>query len=153
MGLLEFTRSRRGSELIGIAILAAGLSLGAALVTYHSDDASAFHTSTNTVVANAIGYYGATIAWVFVSFFGFASLLFPLSLLVAGWNRLWGREIEFLQTKLIGFTILTIASPPLLDPALGKGCVLGGLLPAAGCPRSEINALPSPHPNPRGAPP
>src|SRR5713101_5192010 len=109
------SRSRRGSELIGIAILAVGLSLGAALVTYHSDDASAFHTSTNTVIANAIGYYGATLAWIFVSFFGFASLLFPASLLVAGWNRLWGREMEFLQTKAVGFAILAIASPPLLD--------------------------------------
>src|SRR5260221_2079153 len=151
MGLLEFTRSRRGSELIGIAILAAGLSLGAALVTYHSDDASAFHTSTNTVVANAIGYYGATIAWVFVSSFGFASLLFPLSLLVAGWNRLWGREIEFLQTKLIGFTILTIASPPLLDLAVGKVWVRGALLPAGGYLGSEINGVASRNLNAGGA--
>ena len=51
MGLLEFSRSRRGGELIGIVILAVGISLGAALITYHSDDASAFHSSTNTVVA------------------------------------------------------------------------------------------------------
>src|ERR1700716_3367346 len=108
MGLLEFSRSRRGGELIGIVILAAGIFLGAAIVTYHSDDASAFHTSTNTVIANAIGYYGATLAWIFVSFFGFASLLFPVSLLVAGWNRLCGREIEFLQTKAVGFVILAI---------------------------------------------
>src|SRR5258708_35228202 len=148
MGLLEFTRSRRGGELIGIAILAVGLSLGAALVTYHSDAASAFHSSTNTVIANAIGYYGATLAWIFVSFFGFASLLFPLSLLVAGWNRLWGREIEFLQTKLIGFTILTIASPPLLDLSVGKVWVRGALLPAGGHPGSEVHRLSSRHPDP-----
>ena len=32
------------------------------LVTYPTDDSSAFHTSTNIVVANAIGYYGATLA-------------------------------------------------------------------------------------------
>ena len=151
MGLLEFSRSRRGGELIGIIVLMVGVILGAALVTYHSDDASAFHTSTNTVVANAIGYYGATIAWVFVSFFGFASLLFPAALLVAGWNRLWGREIEFLQTKLIGFTILTIASPPLLDLALGKVWVRGALLPSGGYLGSEINRIASGNLNSGGA--
>ena len=151
MGLLEFSRSRRGGELIGIVILAAGLSLGAALVTYHSDDASAFHTSTNTVIANAIGYYGATLAWIFVSFFGFASLLFPASLLVAGWNRLWGREIEFLQTKAVGFAILAIASPPLLDLAFGMVWVRHSLLPAGGYLGSEINRIASGNFNVAGA--
>src|SRR5216684_3208963 len=151
MGLLEFTRSRRGGELIGIAILAVGLSLGAALVTYHSDDASAFHTSTNTVIANAIGYYGATLAWIFVSFFGFASLLFPASLLVAGWNRLWGREMEFLQTKAVGFAILAIASPPLLDLSFGMVWVRHSLLPAGGYLGSEINRIASANLNAAGA--
>jgi S-DNA-T family DNA segregation ATPase FtsK/SpoIIIE len=151
MGLLEFTRSRRGGELIGIAILAVGLSLGAALVTYHSDDASAFHTSTNTVIANAIGYYGATLAWIFVSFFGFASLLFPVSLLVAGWNRLCGREIEFLQTKAVGFVILAIASPPLLDLSFGMVWVRHSLLPAGGYLGSEINRIASANLNAVGA--
>src|SRR5258708_40063111 len=151
MGLLEFTRSRRGGELIGIVILAAGLALGAAVVTYHSDDASAFHTSTNTVIANAIGYYGATLAWVFVSFFGFASLLFPLTLVVVGWNRMWGREIEFLQTKAIGFTILAIASPPLLDLSFGMVWVRHSLLPSGGYLGSEINRIPSANLNAAGA--
>ena len=93
MQLLEFARSRRGGELIGLVVLATGIMLLLALVTYHTDDSSAFHTSTNTVVANAIGYYGATIAWLFVSFFGFASLLFPAALLVIGWQRL--RALNF----------------------------------------------------------
>src|ERR1043166_5986631 len=132
MQLLEFARSRRGGELIGLVVLATGLMLLLALVTYHTDDSSAFHTSTNTVIANAIGYYGATFAWIFVSFFGFAALLFPAALLVGGWNRLWGREIEFLQTKLIGLTILIIAMPPLLDLAVGKVWVRGALLPSGG---------------------
>jgi S-DNA-T family DNA segregation ATPase FtsK/SpoIIIE len=151
MGLLEFSRSRRGGELIGIVILAVGISLGAAVVTYHSDDASAFHTSTNAVIANAIGYYGATIAWIFVSFFGFASLLFPLALLVVGWNRLWGRDIEFLQTKLVGFTILTVASPPLLDLTVTKVWVRGALLPSGGYLGSEINRIASGNLNRGGA--
>ena len=132
MELLQFARSRRGGELIGIVILAAGISLSLALLTYHPDDSSAFYTSTNSVVANWIGYYGATIAWLFVGFFGFASLLFPGALLVAGWNRICAKEIEYLQTKAIGLVILIIAAPPLCDLAFGKVWLRGALIPSGG---------------------
>ena len=36
--------------LIGIIILALGICLSLALLTYHPDDSSAFYTSTNTAV-------------------------------------------------------------------------------------------------------
>src|SRR5207245_8521766 len=98
MELLHFTKSTRVVELVRIVVLAAGLSLGAALVTYHPDGSSAFYTSTNSAISNAIGYYGATVAWIFVGFLGFASLLFPLGLLVVGWQKFWGNELEYLQT-------------------------------------------------------
>src|SRR6476660_3750416 len=120
MELGQFAKSRRGGELIGIVVLAAGVSLAASLLTYHPNDSSAFFTSTNTVIANAIGYYGATVAWIFVGFFGFASLLFPAALIVIGWNRFWGRELEYAHTKLVGFVILALSLPPLFDLAAGK---------------------------------
>src|SRR3954466_14691018 len=113
MEVLQFAKSRRGGELIGIVVVAIGISLAAALVSYHPTDSSAFFTSTNSAIDNWIGYYGATVAWLFVGFFGFASLLFPAVLLVSGWNRFWGKEIEFLHTKLIGLFVLVIALPPL----------------------------------------
>src|SRR5713226_7822402 len=139
MELLPFAKSRRGGELIGIVVLAAGLSLGAALVTYHPDDSSAFYTSTNSIIANAIGYYGATIAWIFVGFLGFASLLFPTALLVIGWNRFWGKELEYLQTKLIGFVVMIISVPPLLDLVAGKIWFRGALIDAGGYLGEEID--------------
>ena len=132
MEILHFTKSRWGGELVGIVVLAVGLSLGAALATYHPDDSSAFYTSTNSAIANAIGYYGATVAWIFVGFFGFASLLFPLAMLVIGWNRFWGKELEFIQTKLIGFLILVVSLPPLFDLAIGKLWLRGALIPSGG---------------------
>ncbi len=138
MNLLQFTKSRRGGELIGIIILAAGVSLGAALATYHPNDSSAFYTSTSTTVANAIGYYGATIAWIFISFFGFAGLLFPLALVVIGWNRFWGKEIEYAHTKLIGFVILSIALPPMFDLVKGKVWLRSALIPSGGYLGQEI---------------
>ena len=139
MEILHFAKSRWGGELVGIVVLAVGLSLGAALVTYHPEDSSAFYTSTNSAISNAIGYYGATIAWIFVGFFGFASLLFPAAMLVIGWNRFWAREVEFVQTKLIGFLILAVSLPPLLDLVVGKRWLRGALIAAGGYLGSELD--------------
>ncbi|HKO56537.1 MAG TPA: DNA translocase FtsK [Thermoanaerobaculia bacterium] len=151
MGLLEFAKSRRGGELIGTVVLSAGLSLALALLSYHPNDSSAFFTSTSSVIQNWIGYYGATIAWIFVGFFGFASLLFPAALLVIGWNRFLSRELEFVQTKLIGFLILTISLPPLFDLALGKVWLRGALIPSGGYLGQEIDRAASGNLNAGGA--
>ncbi len=141
MELLQFAKSRRGGELIGIIVLAAGVSLGGALLTYHPNDSSAFFTSTNTIIQNAIGYYGATIAWIFVGFFGFASLLFPTALLVIGWNRFWGKELAYAQSKLVGFVILGLSLPPLCDLMLGKVWLRDALIPSGGYLGQEIDRV------------
>jgi S-DNA-T family DNA segregation ATPase FtsK/SpoIIIE len=151
MELSQFARSRRGGELIGVVVLAIGISLAAALVSYHPGDSSAFFTSTNSTIANWIGYYGATVAWVFVSFFGFAGVLFPGALLVVGWNRFWGKEIEYLQTKLIGFTILALALPPMCDLTIGSIWFRGALVPSGGYLGTEINHAASSNLNATGA--
>ncbi len=140
MQLFEFAKSRRGGELIGITVLAAGFTLALSLLTYHPNDSSAFFTSTTGAVSNAIGYYGATVAWLFVGFFGFASLLFPSALLIVGWNRFWGKDLEFVQTKLIGFGILLIAIPALFDLAVGKVWLRGSLVPSGGYLGQEIQS-------------
>jgi S-DNA-T family DNA segregation ATPase FtsK/SpoIIIE len=149
--LVDFFRSRRGGELTGIVIVAVGISILAALVTYHPRDSSAFYTSTDTEIRNAIGYYGATLAWIFVSFFGFASLLFPSVLLAAGWNRFWGRDIEYFHTKLIGFVILALSMPPLFDLAVGKVWLRGSLILSGGYLGQEINRTISANLNTSGA--
>jgi S-DNA-T family DNA segregation ATPase FtsK/SpoIIIE len=151
MELLQFAKSRRGGELIGIVVVAIGISLAAALLSYHPNDSSAFFTSTNSAIQNWIGYYGATVAWLFVGFFGFASLLFPGVLLVTGWNRFWGKEIEFLHTKLIGLFILVVATPPLFDLALGKIWLRGALIPSGGYLGQEIDRAAASNLNGAGA--
>ncbi|HEX6084806.1 MAG TPA: DNA translocase FtsK [Thermoanaerobaculia bacterium] len=151
MQLVEFFRSRRGGELIGIVVVAIGISVFASLVTYHPRDSSAFYTSTDTEIRNAIGYYGATLAWIFVSFFGFASLLFPGVMLAAGWNRFWGRDIEYFHTKLIGFVILALTMPPLFDLAVGKVWLRGSLILSGGYLGQEINKAVSGNLNTSGA--
>ncbi len=139
MELSSFFRSRRGGELVGIVVFAAGVIAAASLLTYYPDDSSAFYTSSDGTTRNAVGYYGATLAWILISFFGFAGFLLPATLLAVGWNRFWGREIEYVHTKLLGFLVLVTALPPLLDLALGKIWVRGALIPAGGYIGSEID--------------
>ncbi len=149
--LVDFFRSRRGGELAGIVIVAVAISIAAAIVTYHPRDSSAFYTSTDTEIRNAIGYYGATLSWIFVSFFGFASLLFPSVMLAVGWNRFWGRDIEYFHTKLIGFVVLALAMPPLFDLAVGQVWLRGALLASGGYLGQEINTAVSGNMNTSGA--
>jgi DNA segregation ATPase FtsK/SpoIIIE, S-DNA-T family len=151
MQLTEFFRSRRGGELIGIVVVAIGISLGAAILTYNPRDSTPFFSSSNTEIHNAIGYYGATLAWIFVSFFGFASLLFPGMLLAGGWNRFWGRDIEYFHTKLIGFTVLALSLPALFDLVIGKIWLRGSLIAAGGYLGHEINDAVSGNMNTSGA--
>jgi DNA segregation ATPase FtsK/SpoIIIE, S-DNA-T family len=151
MELLQFAKSRRGGELIGIVVLAAGVSLAGALLSYHPNDSSAFFTSTSTIVQNAIGYYGATVAWIFVGFFGFASLLFPTALLVIGWNRFWGKELAYAHTKVIGLVILALSFPPLFDLIGGKVWLRGALIPSGGYLGQEIDRVASGNLNRSGA--
>lgn len=139
MELLQFLKSRRGSELVGIVILAIGITVSASLLTYHPGDPSAFFTTTSTEVSNAIGYYGSTLAWVLVEFFGIAGILFPVALVLLGWNRFWDKPVEFFHTKLVGFIILVISLPPLLDLAVGKFWFRGALLSAGGYVGHEID--------------
>ncbi|HEY5610917.1 MAG TPA: DNA translocase FtsK 4TM domain-containing protein, partial [Thermoanaerobaculia bacterium] len=139
-GLLQFLKTRLGGELTGILILAIGVTIATALVTYHPDDSSAFYTSSTGEVRNAIGYYGATLSWILVSFFGVASFLFPVALLLAGWSIFWAKPIDYLHTKLIGFIIVVASTPPLLDLIAGKFWFRGALIPSGGYLGAEINA-------------
>ncbi|HET7710623.1 MAG TPA: DNA translocase FtsK [Thermoanaerobaculia bacterium] len=151
MGVADFAKSRRGGELIGIVVLAAGISLTAALLSYHPGDSSAFFTSTSSTISNWIGYYGATVAWVFVNFLGFASVLFPAVLLIVGWKYFWGKEIEYLHTKLVGFIVLVVALPPLLDLTLGKIWYRGALISSGGYLGQEIDRAVAANLNSSGA--
>jgi S-DNA-T family DNA segregation ATPase FtsK/SpoIIIE len=141
MELFQFLKGRRGGELIGIVILAVGVAVAASLVTWHPADSSAFFTSTSGEVSNAIGYYGATLAWILVNFFGFASVLFPAGLLMIGWNRFWARDIEYFHTKFFGFLVLAVSLPALLQLILGKVWVRDSLVAAGGYLGDEITRV------------
>ncbi len=141
MELLHFMKSRRGGELVGIVILAVGVIVTASLITYHPGDSSAFFTSSENAISNAIGYYGATLAWILISFLGFASVLLPVSLLALGWSRFWGHDVEYLHTKMLGIAVMLLALPPLLDLTVGKVWIRGSLIQSGGYLGSELHEL------------
>jgi DNA segregation ATPase FtsK/SpoIIIE, S-DNA-T family len=138
MELLRMMKSRRGGEILGVVTIAAGITVAAALLTYHPADPSAFYTSSQKEIANAVGYYGATLASILIGFFGLASFLFPAVLLIVGWNRFWNRAIEYVHTKLLGLLILVVALPPLLDLAFGEFWFRSALVAAGGYLGREI---------------
>ena len=138
MELLSFFKSRRGGELTGIIVLAAGVTTAAALLTYHPTDSSAFFTSTSSDIANAIGYYGSTLAWVLIGFFGFASFLLPFAFLIWGWKLFWGHSLEYFHTKLVGFLILQVSLPPLLELGIKSIWFRGALVQSGGYLGHEI---------------
>ncbi|HUF18646.1 MAG TPA: DNA translocase FtsK 4TM domain-containing protein, partial [Thermoanaerobaculia bacterium] len=144
-------KSRRGGEMIGIIVLACGIIVGASLATYHPGDSSAFYTSMTGEVSNAIGYYGATLAWVLVGFFGFGCLVFPAAMLIAGWNRFWGREIEYVHTKLFGLLVIIVSLPPVLSLLFDKVWYREALLSSGGYVGEEIMKAASANLNEVGA--
>jgi DNA segregation ATPase FtsK/SpoIIIE, S-DNA-T family len=139
MDVTGVLKSRRGAEVLGVVVLAMGVTLAISLLTYRPTDSSAFFTSTSIEIHNAIGYWGATVAWVLVGFFGLASLVLPASLILLGWNRFWGKEVEYFHTKLFGFVILLVALPAILDLAIGKVWFRGSLVRSGGYLGHEIS--------------
>jgi S-DNA-T family DNA segregation ATPase FtsK/SpoIIIE len=134
-------KSRRGAEVLGIVILAIGVTLAISLLTYRPNDSSAFFTSSSTEIHNAIGYWGATLAWVLVGFFGAASLVLPASLILLGWNRFWGKDVDYFHTKLFGFVILLVVLPAIFDLAIGKVWFRGSLVRAGGYLGFELSRV------------
>jgi DNA translocase FtsK/SpoIIIE-like protein len=133
-----FASSRRGGELIGIVVTALGITLAMSLLSYYPNDQSAFFSSSDTTIRNWIGYYGATVAWIFIAFFGLPSLFFPAAIILIGWLRFWGREVDAPSMRLLGLLLLVTSIPALLDTTVGKIWLRGALIPSGGYLGTEI---------------
>ena len=109
----------KGAELLGIACILAAMLLGASFLSFHSDDPSVLHQSTDAAtIRNWIGPVGAELAALGFGLLGLAVLLLPLLLVVFGWRRLRVRDEAGSFGRGVGGVLLLLTFPGLLQLTL-----------------------------------
>ncbi len=128
------TLERRRDEFLGILIVAAGVLLLAALVSYNPQDPSLFSSVHDPTVhpRNWAGRFGASFSDGALQFFGLAALVFPLVLLAAGIRRFRAKPRESWGARGAGLLLILLSAAPLAHLAFGRPRLLGGGLGAGG---------------------
>ena len=126
--------ARRRDEFLGIVLVALGLLLLAALVSYHPNDPSLFSAVNDQGVRprNWAGRLGASFADGSLQFFGLAAFVAPFVLLVVGWRRFLSRPAGAWVTKGLGVLLVVLTLAPLSHLAFGRPRAFGGGLDAGG---------------------
>jgi S-DNA-T family DNA segregation ATPase FtsK/SpoIIIE len=124
----------KGSEILGILLLAAGIFLVLGLGTHHPQDPSLLHRvpEESAHARNWIGPVGAHISALAFGFFGLTCLLIPLFLLAAGWRRLRRRGAPKVVGRGFGAVLLLASVPALLHIGFGRINWLDGSVAAGG---------------------
>ncbi len=126
--------ARGRDEFLGIVIVAAGLLLLVALLTYHPGDPSLFSSVADHSAKprNWAGRVGASFSEGAFQFFGFAALVLPAAILGVGLRRFLSRGLGAPGTKLLGLLVVVLSVAPLLHMAVGRPGFIGGGLSAGG---------------------
>jgi DNA segregation ATPase FtsK/SpoIIIE, S-DNA-T family len=124
----------KGSEILGLLLLAAGVFLVLSFGSHHPQDPSLLHRvpTEETRVHNWIGAVGAQISAAAFGFFGLTCLLIPLFLLLGGWRRLRGKGMRKVVGRGFGAVLLLAATPALLHIGLGRITWTDGSIAAGG---------------------
>jgi len=118
---------------LGIVFLVVALLLGAGFLSYHPNDPSLFHESSEPrATSNWIGPVGSEIAAVCFGVFGVAALLLPLLLLVAAWRRVSRQGSERIFGRGFGGLLLLLALPGMLQLTLSAISWRGVRIPSGG---------------------
>ena len=122
-------------RLSGLAVIAAGIALAAALATYRSTDPS-FNTATGEAAQNALGGAGAICADLLWQYFGLGAILFPLA--VTAWGILifrlkWHkyqilRVLCFIPTLFLTLVLLSARPAVSFSPVIAG--FSGAVMPA-----------------------
>jgi S-DNA-T family DNA segregation ATPase FtsK/SpoIIIE len=135
----EAPRNTRRNEIIAIALLALGLLLALCLASYNPNDPS-WNAAGQNEARNLVGVIGANVAAVAFQAVGLAAYLLPALLLAAAWRRFRTRRIQAPLSRMIGLTILVLASAalvtlssikPLFDSSFHPGGLAGTVIAQA----------------------
>jgi DNA segregation ATPase FtsK/SpoIIIE, S-DNA-T family len=137
------TRSRRGTEFLGLVAFAVALMLLIALATFDPrDPAPFFRAGASGPARNFIGPFGAFLAELLIpQLFGIAALLVPLELGLLGWKLFWCRPIEAPYTKAFGSALLLLSLTGVLALAFGTVTFEGEPVRAGGAFGELVAAL------------
>jgi S-DNA-T family DNA segregation ATPase FtsK/SpoIIIE len=106
----------KGRELIGLLLATLALLLAASLVSFHPDDPSLLHQVPGKVaVHNWIGPVGAQLSALLLALIGLASLLIPVGLLFPAWRLLRSPDTKVDSGRSLGFILLFLTLPVLLQ--------------------------------------
>ena len=123
----------KGEELAGILVLSVSVLLAVSLVSYHPDDPSLFHASSEPgPVRNLIGQVGAHASALSFGLLGLAAFLVPVFLAAAGWRLLRRRSAERSPLRLIGALVVLGTLPALLQATVGQISWRGWLADSGG---------------------
>jgi S-DNA-T family DNA segregation ATPase FtsK/SpoIIIE len=124
----------KGSEIVGVLLLALAAFLALAFGSHHPLDPSVFHHPplSPAEVRNWAGPVGAHVSAVGFGFFGLACLLMPLFLTAAGWRRFRHRDPRKIVGRGFGALLVLAALPALLQIGLGRVAWSDGSIAAGG---------------------
>ena len=124
----------KGTEILGLLLLAVGIFLVLSLGSYHPEDPSLFHRVADEEARthNWVGPAGAQISAVAFSFLGLSCLLIPFFLIVAGWRRLRRRGAVKVVGRGFGAMLLLASLPALLQFGFGRMAWQEGSVQAGG---------------------
>jgi S-DNA-T family DNA segregation ATPase FtsK/SpoIIIE len=109
----------KGTELLGILAILAATLLGASFLSYHADDSSVLHQSSeSSAIRNWIGPVGAELSALGFGLLGLAALLLPFLLIVFGWRRLRIQTETSPFGRGLGGVLLLVTFPGLLQLTL-----------------------------------
>ena len=131
-------RASRGSEILAILLLAAGLLLALCLISaaFYPNDPS-WNSVGQSETQNWAGAIGANVAATAFQFIGLAAYLLPLLLFAAAWRRFRRNAIQSPFARIAGLLVLVVAASallsisqlhPLFDSSVQPGGLLGSVV-------------------------
>jgi S-DNA-T family DNA segregation ATPase FtsK/SpoIIIE len=110
------TENKRLNELIGFLCMVVGLLLAACLLSYSPKDASFDVASTpGGATQNWIGPFGAYMSDLLFQGLGYAAFLLAVAFAAVGWRWFRSRAVESQVAALIGYGLLLLSVPALLE--------------------------------------